>query len=101
MSKSKYEVFEALGRQGVPCGAVLDTADLTTNEHFNMHDMMIELEHPTHGPMKVLGCPIKVSDGPITFEPAPRLGADNQDVYGEMLGLDAERLQALRQNGVI
>ncbi|ETW92170.1 MAG: hypothetical protein ETSY1_44835 [Candidatus Entotheonella factor] len=101
MSKNKYEVFEALGREGVPCGAVLDTADLMENEHFHMHDMMVELEHPAYGPMKVLGCPIQVSDGPVTFEPAPRLGADNDAVYGAMLGLDAERLQALRQHGVI
>ncbi len=101
MSLTKYEVFEALGREGVPCGAVLDTADLTVNEHFDMHEMMVELEHPTRGPMKVLGCPIKVTDGPITFEPAPRLGEDNQDVYGNMLGLDAGHLETLRQNGVI
>lgn len=101
MTKTKYEVFEALGREGVPCGAVLDTADLTANAHFHRRDMMVELTHPTYGPMQVLGCPIKVSDGPVTFEPAPLLGADNDTVYGDLLGLDAERLQALRHNGVI
>jgi formyl-CoA transferase len=101
MSHSKYEVLEALGREGVPCGAVLDTADLMTNEHFKQREMMVEVEHPEYGPIQLLGCPIKVSDGPITFEPAPLLGADNAAVYGSLLGLDSQRLEALRTQGVI
>lgn len=101
MSLNKYEVFEALGREGVPCGAVLDTEDLTKNEHFKMHDMMVDVEHPEYGPMTLLGCPIKVSDGPITFEPAPLLGADNAAVYGSLLDLDPQKLEGLRQQGVI
>ena len=51
MLHSKYEVLEALGREGVPCGAVLDTADLMTNEHFKQREMMVEVEHPEYGPM--------------------------------------------------
>lgn len=39
MSKTKYEVWEALGREGVPCGATLDTADMTTNEHLKGRQM--------------------------------------------------------------
>ena len=29
------------------------------------------------------------------------LGADNNDVYGDLLGLDADALEALRGDGVI
>jgi formyl-CoA transferase len=101
MSLTKYEVLEALGRQGVPCGAVLDTADMMHNAHLKARDMMVEVEHPEYGPMTLPGCPIKVSDGPITFEPAPLLGADNAEIYGHLLGLDAQRLHDLRQQGVI
>ncbi|MCZ6873886.1 MAG: CoA transferase [bacterium] len=101
MSHTKYEVLEALGRQGVPCGAVLDTADLMENEHFKQRNMVVEVDHPEYGPMQLLGCPIKVSDGPITFEPAPLLGADNDNIYGSLLDLSAERRQELRDQGVI
>jgi formyl-CoA transferase len=101
MSKTKYEVMEALGREGVPCGATLDTADMLTSEHFQVRDMMVRVEHPEYGPMTLPGCPIKVTDGPITFTPAPLLGADNAEVYGTLLGLDAQRLQELRTQGAI
>ncbi len=101
LSLTKYEVFEALGRQGVPCGAVLDTSELLTDPHLKVRDMMVQVDHPEAGPMTIPGCPIKITDGPVTFTPAPLLGADNDRVYGEFLGLDAERLQALREQGVI
>lgn len=101
MSLSKYEDLEALGRQGAPCGAVLDTADLMHNEHFNMREMMVQVEHPEYGSMTLLGCPIKTSDGPITFAAAPLLGADNDAIYGSLLDLNAQQLQELRPQGVI
>jgi formyl-CoA transferase len=101
MSHTKYEVLEALGREGVPCGAVLDTADLMANEHFKQRNMVVEVEHPEYGPIQLLGCPIKISDGPITFEPAPLLGADNDSVYGTFLDLTPEERQVLRDQGII
>jgi formyl-CoA transferase len=101
MSLTKYEVLEALGRQGVPCGAVLDTAELMANAHLKAREMMVRIEHPEYGALTLPGCPIKISDGPITFEPAPLLGADNAEVYGTLLGLDAQHLQELREQQVI
>lgn len=101
MTHTKYEVLEALGRQGVPCGAVLDTADMMTNEHLKAREMMVDVEHPEYGPVTLVGCPVKVTDGPITFAPAPLLGADNTNVYGTLLGLEQQRLQQLREQGVI
>ena len=32
---------------------------------------------------------------------APLLGEDNEAIYGQMLGLDAEKLAALKEKGVI
>jgi crotonobetainyl-CoA:carnitine CoA-transferase CaiB-like acyl-CoA transferase len=74
---------------------------MLTNEHLKAREMMVEIEHPEYGPMTLPGCPIKVSDGSITFTPAPLLGADNAAVYGKLLGLDGKRLQELQAQGVI
>lgn len=101
MSKTKHEVLQALGSEGVPCGATLDTSDLITNEHLKAREMMVEVEHPAYGPMTLPGCPIKVADRPITLTAAPLLGADNAAVYGQLLGLAADRLQELHAQGVV
>ncbi len=71
------------------------------DEHLQASGMMVEIEHPEYGPITLPGCPINVSDNPLTLTPAPLLGADNDEVYGALLGLDAQRVQALRQQGVI
>ena len=101
MSLTKQEVFEALGRQGVPCGAMLDTSDMLADEHLKVRDMLVQVEHPEYGPMTLPGCPIKVSDGPASFTAAPLLGADNDPIYRSLLGLGEERVQQLRQQGVL
>jgi len=33
--------------------------------------------------------------------PSPAIGADNEEVYGEMLGLSADEVAALAEEGVI
>jgi formyl-CoA transferase len=101
MTKTKYEIFEALGRQGVPCGAVLDTAELLTDSHLKARDMMVQVEHPEYGAITLPGCPIKITDGPVTFTAAPLLGADNAEIYSSLLGLDAQQQQVLHEQGVI
>lgn len=101
MSLTKQEVFEALGREGVPCGAMLDTADMMVDAHVQARQMMVQVEHPEYGPITLPGCPVKVSDAPITFTAAPLLGSNNNTVYEQFLGLAPAQVQALREQGAI
>jgi crotonobetainyl-CoA:carnitine CoA-transferase CaiB-like acyl-CoA transferase len=42
-----------------------------------------------------------MSDSPTEVKPAPLLGQDNVDVYGEWLSLSAEDVSRLREEGAI
>jgi len=44
--------------------------------------------------------PIHFSDTPFRFEPTPRIGQDNDYVYGNLLGLSADEMEVLRDEGV-
>jgi formyl-CoA transferase len=97
----KFTVMKALGEAGVPCGAVFDSLDVLTDEHLRERGMIVTVEHPTRGTMTMPGCAVQLTDSPVTVTPAPLLGEHNAEVYGELLQLNAEALQALAREGVI
>jgi formyl-CoA transferase len=93
--------MKALGEAGVPCGAVFDSLDVLTDEHLRERGMIVTVEHPTRGTMAMPGCAVQLTDSPVAVKPAPLLGEHNTEVYGELLKLSAEELQALAREGVI
>ncbi|HEX4819919.1 MAG TPA: hypothetical protein VFV00_06910, partial [Acidimicrobiales bacterium] len=62
----------------------------------------VKIDDPDFGPTTVQAPVVQMSDTPGMIEHLGRaLGADNDAVYGELLGLSPERLAELRENGVI
>jgi len=100
-TKDKFTAMKLVGEAEVPCGAVLDTADLLVNEHLKQRDMIVTIDHPQRPGFTMPGCPVKLSDSPTTVEPAPVLGQHNEEVYGTLLGLGAGELAALKERGVV
>ena len=93
--------IERLNRAGVPCGRVQNLLEVFEDPQVRAQDMVLEVEHPGHGPVKMTGFPIKMSGTPCRIQrPAPDLGADTDDVLRE-LGYDADRIEALRRAGTI
>jgi len=99
--RSKFEVMQALGEAGVPCGAVLDSGDVLANEHLKTRGMITTIEHPTRGTFTMPGCAVQLSDSPVEVQPAPLLGQHNTEVYGALLGMTATDLARFKEEGVI
>jgi formyl-CoA transferase len=99
--RTKQEALEILAGSGVPCGAVLDSAEVLADRHLRQRGMVVELEHPRRGRYPMPANPVRLSDSPTDVVRAPLLGEHNAEVYGELLGLDAEALEALRRDGVV
>jgi formyl-CoA transferase len=99
--RDKREVMELLGSGGVPTGAVLDAADLSTDPALRERGMFVELEHPVRGTFVMPGWPVKMSGSSVPVEPAPLLGEHNEEVLGDLLGYSAEQVAALREDRVL
>jgi formyl-CoA transferase len=98
---TKYEAMELLAGAGVACGAVLDSAEVLSNEHLRGRGMVVDLEHPDRGRFPMLGNPVRLSASPTEVRRAPLLGEHTGEVLGGLLGLSADELAQLKQDGAI
>ena len=98
---SKHEAMEIIGAAGIPAGAVLDTMELSNDPTFEQRGIMPVIEHPTVGPFKMVAWPVRFSGSPPPVKPSPLLGANNEDVLTNWLGLDSGGVGTLRKEGII
>jgi crotonobetainyl-CoA:carnitine CoA-transferase CaiB-like acyl-CoA transferase len=91
----------ALDAARVPSGPIFSVADMMVNPHFLARGLFEQVEVDGK-PLKIPALVPKLSETPgRTDWPGPAVGAFNEAVYGELLGLSAADLEQLQQNGVI
>jgi crotonobetainyl-CoA:carnitine CoA-transferase CaiB-like acyl-CoA transferase len=93
--------IERLNAAGVPCGRIQDLAEVMADPQVLAQEMVLDVPHPGHGTVRMTGFPVKMDATPCHIRhPAPDLGQHTEEVLGE-LGLEPERIAALRAEGVI
>lgn len=90
-----------LNAAGVPCGKVQSIAEALSDPQVQAQEMVISVEHPGHGPVRMTGFPVKFSRTPCQARlPSPDLGAHSDAVLAE-IGFSRTEIAALREKGVI
>ena len=96
---TKREVMAIFNPLDVPCGPIMSTEDLATDEHVRGRDMYVELDHPQRGKWWNVGMPIKLSASPARIERSPLLGEHTDEVLKNVLGYDDAKVAALKTAG--
>jgi crotonobetainyl-CoA:carnitine CoA-transferase CaiB-like acyl-CoA transferase len=91
------EALESLRRAGIPVSRVGTLADVAADPL--IADRLVEITDPRSGLRLTLPRP-PAGDAPALSFP-PRLGEHNEKIYGEALGLSAERLAELRRRQIV
>jgi len=100
-TRSKRELFDALGALRVVGGMVLTAEELFADPHVRDRAFFTTVEHPDSGPLAYPGMPFRMSATPgATHRPAPLLGEHTAQVLAQ-LGVIGEDLARLRVAGVI
>ncbi|WP_420822539.1 CaiB/BaiF CoA transferase family protein [Sphingopyxis lindanitolerans] len=90
-------------RHSIPAGRVYRVPDMLADPHFAAREAIVPIAHRVHGEIRMQNCFPKLSDTPSAIRrgaPA-HAGADNAEVYGGRLGLDAATLADLEAQGAI
>ena len=99
--RTTVEWVDRLLAAGVPAGPIYSMREVMEDPQVRHREMVIELEHPRAGRIRVNGVPVKLSDTPgAVTSPPPMLGEHSEAVLRE-LGCAAEEIAALRREGVI
>ena len=73
-----------------------------TDAHYADRGTFVEVDHPQVGPKWYPGIPWKMSETPGQIHwPSPTLGQHNYQIYSELLGLNDEQIEGLKEDGAI
>jgi crotonobetainyl-CoA:carnitine CoA-transferase CaiB-like acyl-CoA transferase len=98
---NSIEILKTLEESRVPAGPIYNAEDMLADPHYNDRGLFEQVEINGE-PLKIPGMIPKLSDTPGETEwPGPEVGSHNDEVLGELLGLDQEAQQKLRDDRVV
>ena len=103
MTHDKEEIVRLLNDSRVPSCPIYDIREASEDPHISgAREMVVEVEQPGLGKVKLQGNPIKMSaTKPAPRGPAPELGGDTEEVLRDLLGLGPEEYKRLVESGVV
>ncbi len=101
VERTTDEWIVELEPKGVLCAKIRSFAEAADDPQLAANCMVVEMEHPAAGPLRLLGTPARLHGTPPTYRiPPSNLGEHNHVVLTE-LGYGAEEIAALEESGVI
>ena len=102
LSRSTDEWLKLLNSAEVPCAPV-QTVDQVFEAPQVLHrEMLVQVEHPTAGTVRMAGIPVKFSLTPASVRlPPPLLGQHNEEVLESWLEMNDKEISELKRKTVI
>ncbi|WP_096188817.1 CaiB/BaiF CoA transferase family protein [Evansella halocellulosilytica] len=101
LSKTTAEWIEILDKHNYWAGPVYDYDDLVNDPQVQHNKMIVEMDHPTEGKLKVLGIPIKFNKTPGTYRDHPPLLGEHTKEILARLGYTKEEINELKESQVV
>ena len=95
------ELQGILKEAGIPHAPVLNIEQMVNHPNTSAREMVVDIEDPVLGTIRVPGVPIKMFGTPGSVNaPAPLLGQHNSAIL-ESLGIEKEKIQEFKERGII
>jgi crotonobetainyl-CoA:carnitine CoA-transferase CaiB-like acyl-CoA transferase len=93
--------LEILDRAGIPAAPIQRIGDVLSHPHTLARGLMAETTHPSVGTVPLVGRVLKFGEAEAPLAPAPTYGEHSRAILNEILGYEADRIDALVAAGVI
>jgi formyl-CoA transferase len=101
-TKSPTELLDLMSESGVPAGLIYRAPEMLKDPHFQAREAIVSVPHPDFGELKMQNVAPKLSETPGSIRsPSPALGQHNDEIYRNLLGLDARAYESLKSRKVI
>jgi len=101
-TKTADELTDLMEQSGVPVGKIYRAQDMLEDPHFMAREAITKIAHPVFGELAMQNVFPKLSLTPGSVRHAgPELGEHNDQVFADVLGLDAAARDELADKGII
>ncbi len=102
LTKDADDWIAACDAANIPSGKINTIEQVFAHPQTLARDMLVEIEHPTAGLLKLAGIPFAMSETPAKVRLAPpTLGQHTDEVLRERLGYGQDAIDDLRRDGII
>ena len=100
--RSRDAWVDALEAAGIPCGPINNIDQVFENPQVKARGVKVEIPHGLAGKVPQVASPMRFSETPIEYHAAPpTLGQHNDYVLRELLGMQSDEIERLRQTNVV
>ena len=101
--RNAVDIISHLMSFSVPCAPIYNIEQIVNDPHIaQARGMIVEMDHPLEGTMKVVACPIKFTEmKPSIRSTAPLHGEHTEEVLTGLLGLSKEEVARLKEAGAV
>ncbi len=101
-TKTTEEAMKILEEGDVPAGPIRDLAQVAADPQVQYRGLLVELEYPGTGKIVVPNAPFKLTGTPAEINRRPPTpGEHNEEIFGGLLGVSKEELEALKAEKAI
>lgn len=100
-SRPREEWTKRLSSKDLIWAPVNDYSEVAADPQIIANDYIIDFDHPTHGPVKMVGIPVKLSKTPGKLRrPAPEFGQHTEEILLEVGGYTWDEIAKLKEEDV-
>jgi len=101
-TQTRDQIMAFATQHRLPVAPVRDLVEVSNDPHMHERGMLERIDHPDYGDIVVPTTPLRMHGADkVETVPSPAIGQHNEEIYGDWLGLSADEVAALREDGII